>query len=282
MYRLIAIDVDDTILDTGHPVPRKNLDALRRLDTAGVHVVLCSGRPTPNMIRTARSIFDSHRPHYIITYNGAIVREAESEAEISRRGVSLDVAREIVGYAREHGLMAQYYHDDEFFVETEDPRAHAYTEASGLPHRVVGPLEEFMDQQSPKLLLQGPSDELPGHLETLRARAQGRWNTTISKPTYLEILNPAVDKGRAMLEIADYLEVPHSELVAVGDSVNDMEMLRDAAVGVAVANARPEVKAVADLVTELNGVDGAIAEVAERLFFPQSETQAQFEDSREI
>lgn len=274
MYRLIAIDVDDTILDTGQPIPQKNLNALRRLDEAGVHVVLCSGRPTPNMVRTAQLVFDSQRPHYVITYNGAIVREVGTDTEISRRGVGADVAREIVDYARRHGLMAQYYHEDEFFVETEDPRADTYSEASGLPHRAVGPLEEFMDEESPKILLQGPSDELPRHLETLRERSRGRWNTTISKPTYLEILNPAVDKGRAMLEVAEYLGVPQSELVAVGDSINDMEMLRDAAVGVAVANARPEVKAIADFVTELSGVDGAIAEVADRLFSAQYEAEA--------
>jgi hypothetical protein len=266
MYRLIAIDLDDTLFDTGAPTPRENVEALRRIDAAGVHVVLCSGRPTPNMVRVATGLFDADRIHYVISYNGAIVREVEREVEISRQGVELDVAREIVAYARDHDLLAQYYHDDEFFVEYADPRADEYTAKSGLPHRVVGRLEEFMDEPSPKLLMQGPAEDMPRHLSTLRKRAAGRWHATLSKPVYLEVLNPAVDKGRAMVALAGSLGVSREEIVAVGDSINDMEMLADAAVGVAVANAREEVRAAADLVTDRSARDGAVAEVIEKLF----------------
>jgi hypothetical protein len=218
------------------------------------------------MVRLATELFTTDRAHYIISYNGAIVREVERDVEISRQGVELDVAREIVAYAREHDLLAQYYHDDEFFVEYADPRAEEYTAKSGLPHRVVGKLEDFMDEPSPKLLMQGPAETLPEHLATLRERANGRWHATLSKPVYLEILNPAVDKGRAMLALAESLGIAGEELVAVGDSINDMEMLRDAAVGVAVANAREEVRATADLVTERTAQHGAVAEAVEKLF----------------
>ncbi|MFP4066727.1 MAG: Cof-type HAD-IIB family hydrolase [Spirochaetaceae bacterium] len=266
MYRFIALDLDDTLFDTVLRIPEDNVSALRRLDREGVHVVLCSGRPTPNMVRIAREILDTDRCHYVISYNGAIVREVETGREVTRQGVDLEVCREIVRYAREHDLLAQYYHDDEFFVEHADPRAEAYTETTDLPHRIVSPLEKAIDEPSPKLLLQGPAEKLPAHLATLRRIGDGRWYAAISKPVYLEVLNPAVNKGRAMLALAETLGVSPSEIVAVGDSINDIEMLRDAAVGVAVANARDEVKAAADLVTERSAGDGAVAEVAERLF----------------
>ncbi|MFP4374834.1 MAG: Cof-type HAD-IIB family hydrolase [Spirochaetaceae bacterium] len=266
MYQLLAIDLDDTLFDTGDDTPAANEEALRTLDQRGVHVVLCSGRPTPNMVNIARGLFRTERTHYVISYNGAIVEEVETGREVSRRGVDVGVARQIIRYAREHGLLAQYYHDDEFFVEYEDPRADEYSARSGLPYRVVGPLEDFMDEPSPKLLLQGPAEKLPDHLAELREMAAGRWNATISKPVYLEVLNPDVDKGRAMLALAASLGIPQAGLVAVGDSINDMEMIRDAAVGVAVANAREEVKQVADMVTGRTAAEGAVAEVVERLF----------------
>ena len=139
MYKLLAIDLDDTLFDTGQDMPPANEEALRDLDERGVHVVLCSGRPTPNMVKIARGLFHSERTHYVISYNGAIVEEVESGREISRQGLDVGVAREIVRYAREHNLLAQYYHDDEFFVEYDDPRADEYTAKSGLPHRVAGP-----------------------------------------------------------------------------------------------------------------------------------------------
>jgi hypothetical protein len=266
MYHMIAIDIDDTFFGEANAAPQENVEALCELDHRGVHVILCSGRPTPSTMRIAQSVFDSDRPHYIISYNGAVVREVESGRELSRRGVSLQVALEIVRYAREHGLLAQYYHDDEFFTEAEDPRAEEYSRMSGLPYRAVGPLEAFMDEESPKLLMQGDPAELPVHLQRLRRQSAGRWNTTISKPMFLEVLNPAVDKGKAMVELADYLGVPRDAVVAVGDSLNDIEMLHEAAVGVAVANARDEVKAAADMVTERMAGQGAVAEVVGRLF----------------
>jgi hypothetical protein len=266
VYRLIAIDLDDTMFETESELPSENLEALRPLDRAGVHVVLASGRPTPAVARTARLIIEADRPHYIISYNGAIVSEVETGREIKRHGVAMEAAAELFRYAREHGLLAQYYHDDEFFVETPDPRAESYHEASGLPYRTVGPLEEFMDRESPKILFQGTPAELPRHLDDLRARSAGRWHVTMSKPHFLELLNPAVNKGRSLSELVDYLGLQRGEVVAVGDSLNDAEMLREAGLGVAVANARDELKAEADLVTERSAAEGGVAEAVRRLF----------------
>ena len=266
MYKLIAIDLDDTLFDTRKDTPEVNVQALRRLDRAGVHVVLCSGRPTPGMRRLAAELLTEERTHYVISYNGAIVEEVESGREISRDGLPVAAAREIARFARETGLLAQYYHDDEFFVEHEDPRAEDYKGRSGLPYRIVTPLEDAMDLPSPKMLMQGSPEELPIHLETLRRTADGRWNATISKPYYLEVLSPTVDKGRAMLALAASLGLAREDLVAIGDSLNDLEMIRDAGMGVAVANAREEVRAEADLVTERAAQEGAVAEAADRLF----------------
>ena len=266
MYQLLAIDLDDTLFDTHQQIPAVSADALRDLDRRGVHVVLNSGRPTPSMTRIARELFDTDRLHYVISYNGAIVAEVETGREMSRQGLEAEAAKEIVRFAREVGILAQYYHDDEFFIEHADPRADDYRAKSGLPYRIVSPLEAAVDRSTPKVLMQGPPEELPGHLHTLREQADGRWHATLSRPYYLEVVNPAVDKGRAMLALAESLGIPREGLVAIGDSINDMEMIRDAAVGVAVANAREEVKQVADLVTERTAAEGAVAEVAERLF----------------
>ena len=266
MYKLIAIDLDDTLYKAEADLPQVNAIALRELDRAGVHVVLASGRPTPAASRITRAILGTDRPHYVVSFNGAVISEAESGREIKHHGVPLPAARELFRYAREHGLLAQYYHDDEFFVEFADPRADDYRELSGLPYRVVGPLEEFMDSESPKILMQCDPQKLPGHLEELRNRARGRWHATMSKPHFLELLNPDINKGLSLVELADHLDVFREETVAMGDSLNDIEMLKEAGVGVAVANARAEVKAVADLVTERTAGEGAVAEAAAKLF----------------
>jgi Cof subfamily protein (haloacid dehalogenase superfamily) len=266
MFKLIAIDLDDTLFEAEAELPQVNARALRALDRAGVHVVLASGRPTPAAARTTRSVLGTDQIHYVISFNGAVISDAESGREIKHHGVPSAAAAELFRYAREHGLLAQYYHDDEFFVEFADPRADDYSELSGLPYRVVGPLEKFMDTESPKILMQGPPEELPRHLERLRGRAKGRWHATMSKPHFLELLNPRINKGLSLVELADYLGVARRDTVAVGDSLNDIEMLKEAGVGAAVANARNEVKAVADLVTERTAGEGGVAEAVMKLF----------------
>jgi hypothetical protein len=87
-----------------------------------------------------------------------------------------------------------------------------------------------------------------------------------SKPRYLEVVPTGVGKGEALVELARLLGIPVSETIAIGDSLNDLSMIQMAGTGVAVANARAEVKAVAEFVTHRSASEGAVAEVCDRFF----------------
>jgi hydroxymethylpyrimidine pyrophosphatase-like HAD family hydrolase len=294
MYRLLATDVDDTILAPDGSLPKINHDALLDLHHRGIVVVLSSGRPTISLRQMAYQIGDPDDTEYLISFNGARVTSAVSDTVVYERVLSREAVGRIMEYARAQDLFVQGYGAEDFLVEYDDPRAEAYAAAAKMTYRVVPNLVEALPTGSAKLLVIHPEEQIPPHqgaLEELarepapggaagsapgNAAAAGSkagvltepaWVTTRSKKNYLEIVAPGVSKGTALRVLAEKLGIPIEETIAAGDSTNDREMLEAAGLGVAVANAREELKVVADLVLDRNAEEGSIAEIAER-FFP--------------
>lgn len=266
MYRLLATDIDDTILAEDGSLPEANHRALESLHRRGIPVVFSSGRATVSVRDVARRIITLADDEYIIGFNGARVVTAQSEQVLFEQLLPADVLREITAYAREHTLLVQGYDAEAFIVETDDPRCKEYAADTGMNYRVVDNLPAALPLGSAKLLIIDDHEKLLRHKEELDRRSAGRWDVTFSKPKYLEIVSPGVSKGEALRRLAEHLAIPIEATVAVGDSLNDREMLEAAGLGVAVANAREELKAVADIVLDRTAAEGAIEELSERFF----------------
>lgn len=266
MYRLLATDVDDTILAPDGSLPKVNHDALLDLHHRGIVVVLSSGRPTVSLRQMAYQIGDPDDTEYLISFNGARVTSAVSDRVVYERVLSQEAVGRIMEYARPRGLFVQGYEPEEFLVEYEDPRAEAYAAAAKMTYRVVPDLAEALPKGSAKLLIIHEEEKIPPHQAALEELADAAWVTTRSKKNYLEIVAPGVSKGTALRVLAEKLGIPIEETIAAGDSTNDREMIEAAGLGIAVANAREELKAVADVVLERTAEEGSIAEVAERYF----------------
>ncbi len=285
MYRLLATDVDDTILAPDGSLPKTNHDALLDLHHRGFVVVLSSGRPTISLRQMAYQIGDPDDTEYLISFNGARVTSAVSDTVVYEQVLSQQAVGRIMEYAHAHGLFVQGYGAEEFLVEYDDPRAEAYAAAAKMSYRVVPDLVEALPAGSAKLLVIHPEEEIPPHQAALEELArkpapgdaavagskagvlsEPAWVTTRSKKHYLEIVAPGVSKGTALRILAEKLGIPIDETIAAGDSTNDREMLEAAGLGIAVANAREELKAVADVVLDRTAEEGSIAEIAERFF----------------
>ncbi len=259
MNALIALDLDDTLLDPEGRIPEVNREALTEADRRGVHVVLCSGRPVFSTGRLARDLFpNADRDRYAISYNGALVTALYDGEVLFRRGLPRDAARELAAYSAEHDLGAQYYRGDDFFTAAADDRQASYAAATGMVGRTVSDLAAIIDDDPPKILFHAPHERLEGHFAVLKEKAHGRWYVAFSKPHYLEFVHPEVNKGTALRFLAERLGVPKENTYAVGDSLNDAEMLAAAGTGIAVANARPEVTASATSFTSGRALATAI------------------------
>lgn len=270
MYRLLATDIDDTILTKGGVLPKANHDALERLHRDGCTVVFSSGRATVSMQVITARIIEPDDDEYLISFNGARVVRAKSSTPVFEWLVPADVISFFVQYAEEHDTYIQGYTNGKAYttgatIDTDERRAE-YKESTQMPVHLTDNLITQLGPSTPKLLIIDDPPNVMEHIERLTPLSNGRYRLTRSKPHYLEILHPAVSKGAALIRLAGELGIPIEETIAVGDNHNDIEMIKTAGLGVAVANAVPELKEVADVVLDRSVEQGAMGEIVERFF----------------
>ncbi len=264
--KLIALDVDGTLLDDRKRLPAANREALHEAVKRGVRVAIASGRMTP----TIDPIQDMlGLDCIVIAYNGGKVVGSRSEGRhlIAHRPVPTFVADHFITYSQEHGHLLNFYHEDRLFAEDGGSRRtfmDIYSSRTGARYEIEADLGRLRGIEPTKLILlaePGIRDRLH---DAFRALFAERAFITKSDPEYLEIMAPDVDKGSALPLIAQHYGILPGEVLAVGDADNDLGLLRGAGVGVAVRNAKPHVQAAANWVTERTNNEGAVAEAVER------------------
>ena len=268
MYRMLACDIDHTLLPLGGEISESDMDTLKELHASGVTVVLATGRATFSTRRILTRIFPEEHPDYLICYNGAQVLDLNANTELLRTNIPAETVAELSRWCRSSGAWLQGYEDAGVLVEQDTPYVRNYAESSGMNYTVVPDLAAHVKRigGTPKLVCHDEKSRLPGHDRELRELAQGRWTVVTSMPIFLEILPPETNKGTALEALAAHLGYSMDQVVAVGDNLNDIEMIQRAGVGVAVANAVPELKAVADWVSTREVTQSAVSEVARRYF----------------
>lgn len=258
--RLVAVDLDGTLLGSDQRISPRNARALAALEARGCTVVLCTGRPP----RLTRGYADELGLADAIVYNGASRYHARSGRSVHHHQLEREAALEaiarlrrtasgvLLGIETHHG----WYLDPALF-ETRRSRL----EAAGMPlPDAVGAVEGFVRDAVIKIFARHPernAAELASALDGLEVYA------TWSGPALLETMHPAVNKRDALRRFAAELGVPRERVAAFGDQRNDLEMLAWAGRGVAVANAPAEVRAAAGEATESNDDDG-VARCVER------------------
>ncbi len=263
--KLIALDIDGTLLDDDKEIPEENVKALQEARRAGIHVAISSGRMLPSIEPVeSRLGIDA----VIIAYNGGKVLGTRSEGRpmIVHRPVDQEVAAQLIDYSREAGFVLNFYYDDRLYAEDNGTRRQfmeLYSGRTGSRYHVTD-LSEWKGKAPTKLILLMDPGEIDGQIEQLAALFGDRVALSRSDPEYLEIMGPGVNKGTALPALAAHVGLTTAEVLAVGDADNDNQMLEVAGLGVAVANARPTTKAVADIVTERTNNEGAVAEAIHR------------------
>lgn len=250
----IVSDLDDTLLNPEGELSPATVEALRQAMEMGVNVVLASGRSSASMRRFVEAI---RSPMPYIAYNGGTITNAATHEPVSQLLFSPEEAREFAAFAHEKGVYAQTFHEGSFYFSKGDTGLDtAYTKATGLPGVLVENLHEKWAQPTPKVLLIAEVERVAALLEEGRERFAGRANFTISKPYFLEITPPGATKGEALQRLAQFTDIRPETTMAFGDSVNDLSMICWAGHGVAMGNARPEVKAAARHTCLGNDEDG--------------------------
>ncbi len=265
-YKMLVTDLDDSLLDDRMAVAPVNRDAISRAVGAGVKVVLATGRMFRSALPYARELgLDTP----LITYQGAYVRFPDSEKVLYHRPVPFETALELLERIEPMGYHTNVYIDDNLLVEKVTGAGRLYWKISGVKPVEVGNLAGYLRRvrrDPTKVLVVSEEKNLNRLLDELSGVFAGKLHITKSKPYFLEFMHPQATKAVALREVAAYYGIGREEIIAVGDSYNDLEMLDYAGLGVVVANAREEIKARADYVTRAN-TDGGVAGVIGRFIF---------------
>ncbi len=251
-YKLVALDIDGTLLNSRMEVTGPVREAVNRALANGTKVTLATGR----MYVAARPFaLELGIDAPLVTYQGALVKTVSGE-ELIHRPLGLELAREVISRVNAYGYHINLYLDDRLYVESESKEARDYAAISGIPLYPVGDLLQFMDREPTKVLAIAREELLDELAEELKPHFAGKLHISKSKPHFLEFSHPKATKAHALDHLAGLYGISKDEIIAVGDSYNDLEMLNYAGLGVVLDNARDEVKKHADYIAPSNDHDG--------------------------
>jgi Cof subfamily protein (haloacid dehalogenase superfamily) len=267
-YRLLAIDVDGTLLDGSHRLRTEVKEAVNRLAASGCAVALATARGPQAVVEIVQQF--AFAPS-LICFSGGWIGEFESTSlrpvnvRLDRR-LPADIARSIVSQAINQGVEPNVFTPETWRVRQLTDEIVEETRIVNLQPMVS---EDLLadDIEPSKIMLITRLDAADGALPPIERSIQSISTVTFSKPNYLEILPVGVNKAKAVAALSRFLRVDLSEVAAVGDGLNDLEMLGEVGFAIAMGNASDRVKAAADLVVRSNneaGVAQAVNEILAR------------------
>ena len=273
--RLVALDLDGTLLDSHKHLSDRNRRALEACIAKGVYVVPCTGRTAQGIPEAIRSISGIR---YAITINGGMIEDAQEQIVLDRRlmekEIALDIIEQVKGfhvmydiYADGEGISEErfYNHLDEYKITEEIQKLVKKT------RRVVPSIIEYVKHK------EGMVDKVNLFFSDLNERKNAwellkkRNDVLVTSSLYnnLESNGLGASKGDALLRLASMLNLPRESTMACGDGDNDFSMIRLAGIGVAMGNGEEKIKEIADYVTGSNDESG-VAQAIEALILDES------------
>ncbi|MBJ3816797.1 sugar-phosphatase [Shimwellia pseudoproteus] len=268
--KLIAIDMDGTLLLPDHAVSPAVKAAIAQARAQGIRVVITTGRPFAGVARYLQELGMTKDSDYCITYNGALVQKASDGSTVAQTSLSYDDYRYLE--AMSHQVGSHFHALDRHTLYTANRDISRYTvhEAAitGIP--LVFCEAEKMDPatQFLKVMMIDEPEVLDAAIARLPAEVRARYTVMKSSPFFLEILNKQVNKGTGVRSLAEALGLQPQNVMAIGDQENDIAMLEYAGTGVAMGNAISSVKEAANVVTASNLEDGVAVAIREYALQP--------------
>ena len=238
-------DLDETLL-VNHHVPKENAEAIKKAQAKGLKFVPATGRAY-NMIQEILQEIGTYQKEdqYSICFNGALIMENKDDKVLHFQGISFEQAKELFDLAKNYDVCVMIFTTNMCYLFNADPTEVERKTAQKAPFKII---DEFnMDflkhEQIAKLLYVRPS---------------------YSSYRYLEFNAIGVSKGFALRWLSEYLGIDISETIAIGDNYNDVDMIKEAALGICVPCAEGDIKELSLYVTENDYDQGAVKEAIEK------------------
>lgn len=259
-YRALALDLDGTLMDSKKQLSEVNKEAVWKAIDAGVAVILASGRPLFGVMPVADKLELHKRGGYVLAYNGGNIVDCKTGELVYSKQIPKECIDDICLVARECGVSPLSYYEDKILAES-DSDEYVIKEAfcNSAQIKVVSDVAGFIDYPVAKFLVVGEHDKLVPVQEKLLAKHSDALDIFFSEEYFLEVVPKDIAKDASLGALLLKLNIDRKEMIACGDAMNDLSMIRYAGLGVAMGNSYPGIKEYADYVAPTNDEDGVAA-----------------------
>ena len=260
--RIIGFDLDGTLLNSEKHIAEHTREVLTRAVEQGIWILPVTGRPLGGL---PKEVVEFPGVQYAITANGARIMETQTGGCLYERLVPVKTAEQIMEIFSDYDALREVYYGGKGYAEAEEfsrvgeymrsPQMAVYVRATRTPVPDILQLIREKGQDTDKVQGVFKMDEERTEARKRLEAVEGI-EVTGALSNNIEVNAAGVDKGNAILWFADHLGIPHEEVAGFGDGNNDIQLLKKAGIGVAMANATDQVKAVSDYITGTNDEDG--------------------------
>lgn len=272
-YNMLVLDIDGTLVGSDKTISEKTREAIIKAQQRGKIVAIASGRSIAGIRKTASNISLEQYGGYVIAYNGTTVVNCKTGECIYNQMVPKELVKPVYEAAKRVNAGIVVYNDNtKEMISGNGLNEYIKidAEACNVTINEVSDFVKAINFPFNKFLLSGKPEHM-AEVEKIMAKEFGdRLNVFRSDPFYVELLPRYVDKGVAVEKLVKHLDIQREKVICIGDSYNDLPMLRFAGMGVAMGNAQQEVKEMADYVTASNDEDG-IVNVIDKFMTPKPE-----------
>ena len=261
MIKLIALDMDGTLLNSKKELLEETKQYFKNFHNKNTEtlLVLCTGRPETGIRPYLKDLGYLEENHYIISQNGASIYESQTGKRVMDAFVDSTAIQKWIELGKKHGISVMGAGVDYYYSFDEDPTEWMEFDVklvSGKLKRI--PTKESLNIDFYKILLMGDEEQLNEFETFIPQEWRDEFYVVRSQKYLVEVLTKGVNKAFGLEKLAQKLNIQPSEIAAIGDAANDIEMLEYAGLAIAMGNGSEEVKAIADIVTDTNENNGVI------------------------
>lgn len=251
-YRLVALDLDGTLLNNVNSISEYTFEILKELDGKGIKIVIATGRSYSSL---KPKIHKLKLEHPVICYNGAMIRDGKNDEILYNSTLPNDITKDLIDISRRESLHFQGFIDGEFYYEKKSKHSKYYQELSGLE----GQETNFDCIDNPvftKAMFISEPHNLFKIENELRRRFSDRAYIAFSKPNFLEIMNITASKSKALDRLVKKYGFEPEDVIAFGDGLNDEDMLSYAGKGIVMKNGHESLRSKFENTEYSNNEDG--------------------------
>ena len=264
-YQLIAMDLDGTLNNDQKIITEKTKTALMAAQERGIRLALASARPSPGLFKERDILRLQDYQGILMSYNGGRIVDAATGKVLFETSMDLDQTKQVLRRLEELPVTPILDDGVQFYVADKNGYKVDYEcKNNQMTCTEVGNLADFLTFAPIKILMSVQPEELPQVQQQIAAFLPEDLTVVQTAAFYLEVIPKIINKGQGIRDICAVLGIAPAQVISFGDAANDIPMLREAGMGVAMGNAADAVKAAADMVTLSNNDDG-IAAALEKL-----------------